>query len=51
MGGALCSWLLERRLTAGAALAHLSPDSDDAARLYARMGFAETAGLDVYVEL
>jgi hypothetical protein len=36
---------------AGAELAHLHPDSDSAARLYARLGFVETPGLDVYVDL
>jgi hypothetical protein len=32
-------------------LAHLHPDSDAAARLYARIGFVETPGFDVYVDL
>jgi ribosomal protein S18 acetylase RimI-like enzyme len=34
-----------------AVLAHLHPDTHDAARLYARLGFAEVPGLDVYVDL
>jgi ribosomal protein S18 acetylase RimI-like enzyme len=51
IGGALTSWLLERGFAAGAALAHLNPDTEAAARLYARLGFVETAGLDVYVDV
>ncbi len=41
------SFLLER--AAGARIAHLHPDSDEAARVYARLGFVEVAGLDIYV--
>jgi predicted GNAT family acetyltransferase len=51
VAGALCSWLLRRGVAAGARLAHLHPDNDGAARLYARLGFRETGGLDVYVDL
>lgn len=51
IGSALTSWLLERAFTGGATLAHLNPDSDAAARLYSRLGFVETAGLDVYTHL
>jgi len=51
VGAALSSWLLERGFAAGAELAHLNPDTDDAARLYERLGFVDTPGLDVYVEL
>src|SRR4051794_38202504 len=51
VGAAISSWLLERGLAEGAELAHLHPDSDEAARVYARLGFVETAGLDVYVKL
>jgi GNAT superfamily N-acetyltransferase len=51
IAAALTSWLLERGFAAGAELAHLHPDDDDAARLYGRLGFVETAGFDVYVEL
>ncbi len=50
-GGAVTSWLLERAFAAGATLAHLNPNSDAAARLYARLGFVETVGLDVYVDV
>lgn len=51
VGAAMSSWLLERGFAAGARLAHLHPDTVDAARLYARLGFAEVPGLDVYVDL
>lgn len=51
VAAALSSWLLARGLADGAALAHLHADTDDAARVYARLGFADTAGLDVYVDL
>jgi len=51
VGAAMSSWLLERGFTAGAELAHLNPDTDEAARLYGRLGFTETPGLDVYVEI
>lgn len=47
----LTSWLLDRGFAAGAELAHLHPDTDAAARLYARLGFVETPGFDVYVDL
>jgi predicted GNAT family acetyltransferase len=43
--------LIERALDDGATLAHLNPDSGAAARLYARLGFRETRGLDVYADL
>ena len=51
IGSALTSWLLEQALDQGVTLAHLSPDSEAAARLYARLGFRETKGLDVYADL
>jgi GNAT superfamily N-acetyltransferase len=47
----LSSWLLARALGDGAALGHLHADTDAAARVYARLGFADTGGLDVYVDL
>lgn len=47
----MTSWLLERGFAAGAELAHLHPDTDAAARLYARLGFVETPGFDIYVDL
>jgi ribosomal protein S18 acetylase RimI-like enzyme len=48
IGSALTSWLVERGLAGGAELVHLNPDTDDAARLYGRLGFLETDGFDVY---
>jgi GNAT superfamily N-acetyltransferase len=48
---ALSSWLIARGLAAGAELAHLHADTEDAARVYARLGFADTSGLDVHVDL
>ena len=51
VGAALTSWLLLRGFAAGACLAELSPDTDAAARLYARLGFVETAGMRVYTDL
>jgi GNAT superfamily N-acetyltransferase len=51
IGGAMTSWLLERAFAQGATLAHLNPGTEAAARLYARLGFIETAGLDVYSDL
>ena len=51
VGAAISSRLLARGFAAGAELAHLNPDTDAAARIYARLGFVETAGLDVYVDL
>lgn len=43
----LSSWLLARAFVAGAELAHLQPDDERAARVYARLGFTEVDGLDV----
>jgi len=51
IGSAITSWLLERSFEDGATLAHLNPDSEAAARLYSRLGFKETAGLDIYTDL
>jgi len=51
IGSAITSWLVERAFAAGATLAHLNPDSEAAARLYWRLGFKETAGLDIYTDL
>ena len=50
-GAAVSSWLLRRGFDAGAKLAHLQPDDERAARLYGRLGFVETAGLDIYVDV
>ena len=51
VASALTSWLLERALDSGVTLAHLNPDTEDAARVYARLGFAETPGFDIYVDM
>ena len=51
IGAALSSWLLERGFAAGADFAHLNPDTDEAARIYERLGFVETPGLDIYVDI
>jgi GNAT superfamily N-acetyltransferase len=48
---ALAAWLLERAFAGGATLAHLNPNHDSAARVYARLGFVETAGLDIHVDV
>jgi GNAT superfamily N-acetyltransferase len=50
VASALTSWLLGHAFAGGAELAHLNPDSDTAADLYARLGFVETAGFDIYVD-
>lgn len=51
IGGAICSWLLERGFCEGATLAHVNPDTAEAGSLYAGLGFVETAGFDIHVEL
>jgi GNAT superfamily N-acetyltransferase len=51
VAAALSSWLLARGLADGATLLHLHADTDAAARVYARLGFADTTGLDVYIDL
>jgi GNAT superfamily N-acetyltransferase len=51
VAAAMTSWLLARGFAAGAALAHLHPDHDAAARIYGRLGFTEAPGFDIYVDL
>jgi GNAT superfamily N-acetyltransferase len=51
VAAALSSWLVERGLGTGARLVHLHADTEDAARVYARLGFTRAPGLDVYVDL
>jgi GNAT superfamily N-acetyltransferase len=51
VAGALSAWLLARGFASGATLAHLNPDDDGAARVYARLGFVEQDGFDVYVDV
>jgi GNAT superfamily N-acetyltransferase len=48
VASALLRWLLDRGFDRGARLAHLQTDSDGAARVYARLGFAEFNGIDIY---
>ena len=47
----MSSWLVAGGLEAGARLVHLHADNETAARVYARLGFAEAPGLDIYVDL
>lgn len=49
VGAALSAWLACQAVDAGAALVHLSPDTDAAASVYRRLGFVETDGVDIYV--
>jgi len=49
IGGALSSWLVRHGFER-ARLAQLASDDDRAARLYARLGFVETAGHDIYID-
>ncbi|MGH8870106.1 MAG: GNAT family N-acetyltransferase [Actinomycetes bacterium] len=51
IGAALTSAVTTWGFASGADLAWLGPESDDAARLYERLGYAETAGLDIYVDV
>ena len=51
IAAAVSSWLLEGGLAAGARLGHLHADTDDAARVYARLGFGEAGALGVFVDV
>jgi GNAT superfamily N-acetyltransferase len=51
IAGAMSAWLLERAFADGARLAHLQADTDAAARVYARLGFAPAGALDIYVDV
>ena len=50
IGAAISAWLIDRGIEAGVAFLHLSPDTEIAARIYARLGFVEIPGFDVYVD-
>lgn len=50
IGAALSARAVTDGLQAGALLAHLSPDTDEAARVYAKLGFSEVPGFDIYVD-
>jgi ribosomal protein S18 acetylase RimI-like enzyme len=51
IGAAVSSWLVQGSFAAGAQLAHLHPDTDEAAEIYRRLGFVEVEGFDIYVDL
>ncbi|SDT15689.1 GNAT family N-acetyltransferase [Actinopolymorpha singaporensis] len=51
IGAALTADILTWGFGGGATLAHLNPETEEAARLYTRLGFTEVAGLDIYVAL
>lgn len=51
VGSALTSHLVTEGFAAGARFAHLNPDTEEASRLYARLGFVEEPGLDVFVDI
>lgn len=51
IGGAISAWLLARGAAGGARIAHLHPDTDEAARVYVRLGFVEVDGFDIYIDL
>ena len=50
IGAAVSGWLVARGLDDGARLAHLHPDTEDAARIYRGLGFVEVDGYDIYVD-
>lgn len=49
IGAAVTSWLVQE--AGDVDLWHLHPDTDEAARIYERLGFVEVDGFDIYVEL
>jgi ribosomal protein S18 acetylase RimI-like enzyme len=51
IAAALSAWLLEQAFADGAAFAHLNADTEDAARVYGRLGFVETPGFEIYAEI
>jgi GNAT superfamily N-acetyltransferase len=51
LGAALTWALVEWGFGSGADLAWLNPDTEEALRVYRRLGFVETGGFDVYVDL
>jgi GNAT superfamily N-acetyltransferase len=51
IAGAMSFWLVERAFADGARLAHLNADSDEAARVYSRLGFSPAGAVDIYVDL
>jgi ribosomal protein S18 acetylase RimI-like enzyme len=51
IGAAVTSWLVEHAAAHGADLAHLNPDTDEAASVYRRLGFVEVPGFDIYIDI
>jgi ribosomal protein S18 acetylase RimI-like enzyme len=51
IGAAITSRLVTTAFAAGARMCHLHPDTDAAAAIYARLGFVEVDGLDIYVDV
>ena len=51
IGAALSSWLLECAFASGAQLAALFTDTDEAARVYARLGFTHGGALRVFEDV
>ena len=50
VAAAMSAALVTRGLETGAELIHLSPDTEAAARVYARLGFTEVGGMEIYVD-
>lgn len=50
IGAGISSWLLEQGYAAGAGIATLQPDTEQAARVYARLGFSDAGSFDVFVD-
>jgi GNAT superfamily N-acetyltransferase len=49
VGAYVSWWLLRRAFDRGAAFAHLHADTPAAARVYARLGFADAGAVDIFV--
>ena len=50
IAAALLTWLVAPGLKRDGNFAHLQTDSENAARVYSRLGFAELNGIDIYVD-
>jgi ribosomal protein S18 acetylase RimI-like enzyme len=50
IAAAITSWLVAKTRDDGAEIWHLHPDTDEAARIYQRLGFVEVDGFDVYID-
>ena len=50
IGAMLSSWLVAQGLESGVDLVHLNPDTEEALRVYAKLGFVEVGGLEIYVD-